>query len=66
MSERNYGVPDETLQDKVRFRFAFDATKHGLAHDPQGYADEQINRMTNAEFLQELSEAIEEMKCPRK
>ncbi len=62
MSNR-YGVPQKTVQDKVRFPHAFADAKHGLAYRGQsqeGYADEQINRMSNAEFLAALSEAIEE------
>lgn len=36
-----------------------DAQKHGLG---EGYVQEHFNRMSNYEFMQALSEAIEEMR----
>lgn len=62
MSNR-YNVPDTTLQDKVRFIFAHDAAKHGV--QPNGmsaeeWADKQIDKMSNSEFLATLSHALEE------
>ena len=54
-------VPNTTLQDKVRFEWAFACNKHYPEYSPEGYADEQINRLTNAEFLERLSEALEEL-----
>lgn len=36
-----------------------DAQKHGLG---EGYVQEHFNRMSNFEFMQALSEAIEEMR----
>lgn len=60
----NYGVPSVTLQDKVRFQLAFSCAKHDLTRGrmtPEAYADAQINTMTNAGFLENLSEAMEEL-----
>lgn len=63
MSNR-YGVPDKTLQDKVRFMYAHDDAKHGLASKGQStteYADEKINRLSNAELVELLSTGLEEI-----
>lgn len=58
-----YNVPDTTLQDKVRFIFAHDAEKHGV--QPNGmsateWADKNIDKMSNSDFLAALSQALEE------
>lgn len=61
-----YGIPENTLQDKVRLLHVHDCVKHDLAapgQSPEEYADERINRMTNAEFLEALSDAIEEIRA---
>lgn len=51
----------QTLRDRVRFPFTFDCDKHGLAPDSERYADEQINKLTPTEFLQAISDALEEV-----
>jgi hypothetical protein len=53
----------KTLQDRVRFPYAFACRKHGLAGengDCDAYADREIDAMSNSEFLKALSDAIEE------
>jgi tRNA A37 N6-isopentenylltransferase MiaA len=50
------GVPDTTVEDKVRFMWAWDNAKHDLGRD----IDDEVNKMTNAELLQAISQAIEE------
>jgi hypothetical protein len=59
----NDEIPDHTLQDKVRFLFVYDCEKHGLAPDSVAYADEKIDRMSNSEFLEALSQALEEIRA---
>lgn len=57
------GIPRFTVQDRVRFMWVFDAYKHQLnakGQSVEAYADQHINQMTQAEFLESLSEAIEE------
>jgi len=56
-------IPDATLQDKVRFFFVFDCEKHNLAPNSLVYADEKIDRMSNSEFLEALSRALEEIRA---
>ena len=62
--QNEYDVPDVTVQDKVRFMHAHDAAKHGLheKHNltPDEYVDRKINSLSNVEFLELLSNAIEE------
>lgn len=51
----------ETLQDFVRLSHAYSARKHGLCRateTPLEYADDQIDRLSNSEFLAELSEGL--------
>lgn len=50
-----------TLLDKIRMPYEFYCRKHGAAPDATAYADEVINRMSNVELLQEISQALEEM-----
>jgi hypothetical protein len=47
------------LRDKVLFPYVFACNKHGLAPDAQKYAEEYIDSMSNSEFLQALSDALE-------
>lgn len=63
MSGNRYDIPDSTLQDKVRFLFVHDAKKHSVqpqGMSPEDYADKQIDKMSNSEFLAALSQALEE------
>jgi hypothetical protein len=63
MRTNRYDVPDTTLQDKVRFFFAHDAAKHGVqpkGMSPAEWADKQIDKMSNSEFLAALSHGLEE------
>jgi hypothetical protein len=54
-------IPDDTLQDKVRYSYVHDHLKHGIGlGGPENLADEKINQMSNAEFLEALSNALEE------
>jgi hypothetical protein len=55
-----------TLRDKVLFPYVFDCRKHDLAPDDEAYAETHINVMTNSQFLQALSDALEEMEAERK
>lgn len=55
-------IPKETLYERVAFGYVFACRKHGLADDPEEYAREQVNQLSNSEFLQALSDALEEMK----
>lgn len=50
-----------TLQDWVRDFYVFDCNKHGLAPDCVEYADQKINEMTNAELVDAISDAFEQM-----
>lgn len=58
-------IPNDTLQDKVRHLYVHDCCKHDLGRPgqtPEEYADEKIDRLSNSEFLAELSRAIEEIR----
>jgi hypothetical protein len=52
----NRGVPNTTVEEKVRFYFEFDRVKHDLTYD----TDDKVNKMSNAELLHAISDAIEE------
>ncbi len=59
------GIPNITLQDRMRFLWVFDGLKHDLmakGQSAQQYADEKINALSQAEFLEAISEHLEEMK----
>lgn len=57
-----FGIPRETLRDRVRYYLMYDCVKHDLDPDPETYVDRKIDAMTNSEFLQALSDAIEEIR----
>jgi hypothetical protein len=40
-----YGVPDTTLQDKVRFSYAYACVKHSFHPDSEYYADKEIDKL---------------------
>jgi hypothetical protein len=48
-----------TLYDKVRHPFVYDCRKHELAPDPEQFATDKVNKMTNDELLQAISWAME-------
>jgi hypothetical protein len=54
-----------TLRDKVLSASMFDCRKHDLHRDPEYYAEKQLDKLTNSEFLQALSDALEEMEAER-
>lgn len=56
MPKKRAGFPYETLKDKVLFSARFSANKHSLRLDE----DEYINHMSQAEFLQAISDALAE------
>lgn len=47
------------LYEDVRHSFVFDARKHDLHPDPEVFATEKINDMTNDELLQHISWSLE-------
>jgi hypothetical protein len=47
-----------SLLEKVAHPWDFAARKHGMG---EGYAEREINAMSQYEFLKEISEALEEM-----
>ena len=51
-----------TLLEKVSFPWDFAARKHDLG---EGYAEREINALSNFEFLRLLSDALEEMNAER-
>jgi len=55
-----------TLRDKVLSADVFDCRKHDLHRDPEYYAEKQLDKLTNSEFLRALSDALEEMEAERK
>jgi hypothetical protein len=55
------GLPQKTLEDRVRFYPMFDCMKHSLSPDAEGFTDERLNSMSNVELLQAMSFALEEM-----
>ena len=57
----DHGLPQETLRDRVRFYPLFACLKHDLASNEDEYAVKVIDEMSNSEFLDAISAAIEEM-----
>jgi hypothetical protein len=49
------------LNDTVKEYYLHQCRKHDLAPDPEQYAVDQINSMSNNHFLAVLSDALEEM-----
>ena len=49
------------LEQKVYFNNVFNCVKHNLAHDPIEYAKDTINGMSNADLLEKIGDALEEM-----
>jgi len=50
----------KTLNDIVRHPYEYSCCKHDLAKDVDAYVDEHLNGLTQAEFLRQLSDALEE------
>lgn len=53
-----------TLQSLVRHPWVHAANKHGLhkgGETLEEYADKRINELSNAEFLERISEALDEI-----
>ena len=54
-----------TLREVVRFYPEHDCFKHDLAPDAEEYATGKINEMSNSEFLDAISNALEELLEPK-
>jgi hypothetical protein len=50
----------KSLLERVRFGYEFACRKHNLADDPVAYANDEINRMSNVELLDAISDALDE------
>ena len=54
------------LREKVLYLYVFACRKHDLAPDAEQYAEDEIDRMSNSEFLSALSDALDEiLQIPR-
>lgn len=52
-----------TLLELMRAPYLHQCRKHGLGPDPEQYATEQIDQLSNSELLSELSEVLEAWKA---
>lgn len=54
-------MPKPTLKSIVRHPHIITCERHGLALDCEAYADAQVNRMSQSEFLTVISDGLDEL-----
>jgi hypothetical protein len=58
----NFGLLENTIEERVTFLYRFQARKHGVGHysDEDEYVESELKQLTRTEFLERISNAIEE------
>lgn len=56
-------IPNDTLKDRVLFQHRFAFNKHGPFgfKDGDEYAEHEVNRMSNMELLEAISDAMDDL-----
>jgi pyridoxal/pyridoxine/pyridoxamine kinase len=58
----NFGLLENTIEERVTFLYRFQARKHGVGDylDEDEYVESELKQLTRTEFLERISNAIEE------
>jgi hypothetical protein len=57
-----FGLPENTVEERVTLTYRFQARKHGVGNhsDEAEYVESELKQLTRSEFLERISTAIEE------